>query len=60
MVNNPPANEEDAGWLPGLGRFPGEGTGNPLQYSCQEKPMDLKAWSATVHRVAKSQKQLSD
>ena len=60
MVKNPPANEEDAGWIPGLGRSPGEGNVNPFQYSCQENPMDLRAWSATVHRVAKSQKQLSD
>ena len=38
----------------GLGRSPGEGNGNPLQYSCLENPMDRGAWWATVHRVAKS------
>ena len=40
--------------------FPGEGNGNPLQYSCMENPMDREAWWATVHGVAKSQTQLSD
>ena len=40
---------------PGLGRCPGEGNGNPLQYSCLENPMDRRAWWATVHAVAKSQ-----
>ena len=40
--------------FPGLGRFPGEGNGNPLQYSCLENPMDQGAWWATVHGVAKS------
>ena len=39
----------------GLGRCPGEGNGNPLQYSCPENPMDRGAWRATDHRVAKSQ-----
>ena len=38
--------------IPGLGRSPGGGHGNPLQYSCQENPMDRGAWWATVHRVA--------
>ena len=38
-----------------LGRFPGEGNGNPLQYSCLENPMDKGGWQATVHGVAKSQ-----
>ena len=46
--------------IPGSGRFPGEGNGNPLQYSCLENPMDREAWWATVHRVAKSQTQLKD
>ena len=50
----------DLGQIPGLGRFPGEGHGNPLQYSCLENPMDRGAWRATVHWVAKSWKQLSD
>ena len=42
----------DMGWIPGLGRSPGEGQGNPLQYSCLENPMDRGTWWATVHRVA--------
>ena len=48
-------NAGDLGSIPGLGRSPGEGNGNPLQYSCQENPMDKRAWWATVHGVAKSQ-----
>ena len=44
----------DPGSIPGLGRFPGEGNGNPLQYSCLENPMDKGAWWAAVHGVAKS------
>ena len=51
-----PAHAEDAGdvgWIPGLGRTPGEGNGNPLQYSCLRSPMDRRAWWATVHGVAK-------
>ena len=44
----------DASSVPGLGRSPGEGHGNPLQYSCLGNPMDGGAWRATVHRVAKS------
>ena len=43
----------DQGSIPGLGRSPGEGNGNPLQYSCLEDPMDRGAWWATVHRVIK-------
>ena len=50
----------DPGLIPGLGRSPGEGNGNPLQYSCLEKSMDRRAWRATVHRVAKSWTWLSD
>ena len=50
----------DLGSIPGLGRSPGEGNGNPLQYSCLENPMDGGAWWATVHGVAKSQIRLSD
>ena len=50
----------DAGSIPGLGRSPGEGNGNPLQYSCRENPMDGGAWRAAVHGVAKSQTRLSD
>ena len=45
----------DAGLISGLGRSPGGGHDNPLQYSCLENPMDRGAWQATVHRVAKSQ-----
>ena len=42
-------NSGDPGSIPGSGRFPGEGNGNPLQYSCLENPMDRGAWWATVH-----------
>ena len=56
----PACDEEDPGLTPGSGRFPGEGNGNPLQYSCLENSMDRGAWNATVHGVAKSQTQLSD
>ena len=45
---------EDVGLIPDLGRSPGEGNGNPLQYSCLENPMDRRAWRATVHGVSKS------
>ena len=48
----------DVGLIPGLGRSPGGGHSNPLQYSCLENPMDRGAWQATVHRIAKSQTQL--
>ena len=48
------------GSIPGLGRSPGEGHGNPLQYSCLENPMDGGEWWATVHRVTKSQTRLSN
>ena len=51
---------EDPGSIPGLGRSPGEGNGNPLQYSCLENPMDGGAWWATAHGVAKSWTRLSD
>ena len=44
-------NAGDPGLIPELGRYPGEGNGNPLQYSCLENPMDRGAWQATVHRV---------
>ena len=47
-------NVGDLGSIPGLGRSPGEGTGNPLQYSCLENPMDGEAQWATIHEVAKS------
>ena len=48
------ANAGDAGSIPGLGRSPGEGNGNPLQYTCLGNPMDRGAWQAIVHGVAKS------
>ena len=48
------ANEGDLGSIPASGRSPGEGNGNPLQYSYQDNPMDRGAWQDTVHRVAKS------
>ena len=57
MVKNLPANAgdiKDTGSVPRLGRSPGGGHGNPLQYSCLENPMDRGAWWATVHRVTKS------
>ena len=54
------SNEGDPGSIPGLGRSPGEGNDNPLQYSCLENPMDREAWQATVHGVAKSWTRLSD
>ena len=50
----------DPGSIPGLGRSPGEGNGNPLQYSCLENPKDGGAWEATVHGVTKSRTWLSD
>ena len=58
VVKNPPANvgdAKDAGSIPGSGRSPGGGHGNPPQYSCPENPMDRKAWRTIVHGVAKSQ-----
>ena len=54
MVKNPSANTGDAGSIPESGRSPGEGNGNPLQYSSLGNPMDRGAWWATVHGVAKS------
>ena len=53
-------NVGDLGSSPGSGRSPGEGNGNPLQYSCLENPMDGGAWWATVHGVTKSWTRLSD
>ena len=50
----------DGGLIPGLGKPPGGGNGNPLQYSCLENPMDRGAWRPTVHKVAKSQTRLSN
>ena len=62
MVKNLPANAEDVrdmGSIPGSGRFPGEGNGNPLQYPCLENFIDRGTWQTTVHGVAKSWIQLS-
>ena len=53
-------NAGDPGSTPGLGRSPGEGNGNPLQYSCLENPMDREAWQATVHGVAKSRTRITN
>ena len=53
-------NAGDLGSSPGLGRFPGEGNDNPLQYYCLENPMDGGAWQAAIHGVAKSQIRLSN
>ena len=61
MVKKPPAGAEyikDVASIPGSGRSPGGGHGHPLQYSCLENLMDREAWSATVHRVAKSRPQM--
>ena len=55
VVENTPANKgdlKDVGSIPESGRSPGEGYGNPLQYSCLENPMDRDAWQATIHAVA--------
>ena len=61
VVKNPPANARDAGSIPGLGKSPGEGNGNPLQYSCLGNPMDRGAWWATQSMGwQKSQTQPSD
>ena len=59
-VKNPPANAGDMGLIPGSGRSPGEGNGNPLQYSCLGNPMDRGVWWATVHGVTKSHTRLSN
>ena len=61
VVKNPPAGAGDvraSGSIPGLGRSPGEGNGNPLQYSCLENPKNRGAWWATVRGVAKSRTRL--
>ena len=63
VVKNPPANAgdvRDTGSIPGSGRSPGGGHGNPLQYSCLDSAMDRGAWRAMVHGVTKSQTQLKD
>ena len=53
MVKNPLANAGDVALIPGLGRSPGEGNGNPIQYSCLGNPMNRGAWQVTVHGVIK-------
>ena len=61
LVKNPPVNAgnvRNTGLIPGSGRSPGRGNGNPLQYSCLENLMDRGAWWATVHGVTKSQTRL--
>ena len=58
--HNLPASAGDAGSSPGSGRSPGEGNGNPLQYSCLEDAMDREAWRAKVYGVAKSWTRLSN
>ena len=63
VVKNPPAiagDTRDAGSIPGSGRSPREGNGNPFQYSCLENSMDRRVWQATVHEAAKNQTWLSD
>ena len=63
VVKNLPANAggtRDTGLFPGLGRSPGEGNGNPLQYSCLENHKDGGAWQARVHGITKNQTRLSD
>ena len=59
VVKNLPASGVDAGLIPGSGRSPGEGNGNPLQYSCLKNSMDRGAWWATVHGVTKMTEQRS-
>ena len=58
-VKNTPANEGDEGWIPGLGRTTGEGSGNLLQCSCLENPKDKGAWRATVYGVTKVEHDLA-
>ena len=53
VVKNLPANAGVVGLIPESGRYPGEGNGTPLQYSCLENPMDRGTWQATVHGVTK-------
>ena len=63
MVKNPPANAgdmRDAGVILGLGKTPGEGSGNPLQYPCLDNSMDRGAWRAIVHKAIGVRHGLSD
>ena len=59
-VKESACNVGDPGSISGSGRSPGEGNGNPLQYSCLENPMERGTWQATIHRVIKSWTRLSD
>ena len=61
MIKNPPVNagdKRDVGSIPGSGRSPGRGHGNPFLYSCLEKPMDRGAWWAIAHKITRSWTQL--
>ena len=60
VAKNLPPNAGDAGWIPGSGRPPGAGNGNPPQCSRLENPVDTGAWRATAHGVAQSQARLSE
>ena len=60
VIKNLPAKAGGVGLIPELGRSPGGGNGNPLQYSCWENPMDRASWQATVHGVTKSWTGLND
>ena len=60
VVKNPPAHAGDAGSIPGSGLSPGDGNGNPLQYSCLGNTMDREAWSAIIRGAPKCQARLSD
>ena len=60
VIKNLPAKQETQGSILVLGRSPGEGNGNPLQYSCLEISMDRGTWRATVHGATKDQTQLSN
>ena len=53
VIKTPPVDAGDMGSIPGLGRYSGEGNGNPLQYTCLRNPMDREAWLATVHGSVK-------
>ena len=58
MIKESASSAGDPGWIPGSGRFPGGGNGNPLHYSCLESLLDRGAWRDTVRGVAKSQTQI--
>ena len=58
MVKNQSATAGDSGLIPGLGRSPGVGDGNPLQYFCLENSIDRGAWQAAVHEIEKSRTRL--